>query len=368
MKQKYTTKKHYQSGFSLIELSFSMLVFMMITGTMFGLLELGRNDGNRAGRQSDALKNARVANYLISRDLTNAGLGYHKSGAVVPDGQLNEKFGVPLDGNGLRDVLTSVSVGNNVSQNMLDLSRPNDSISIIYRNVDFNNGLPIRVINEVSTAANKIIAQTVSGGAAGVNVYDVFLAENDYTQVLVMVSEVDVSNDRITFTFGDPLGVNQLRSGGATSIDNSLLRKCSGGSDSACTDYDPVSQVGFRLKKVVWTSYKVDSTGTLNRYTYGNNTGASAANQVQVQPLVYGVKSMQFEYGMKDGTVSADPAAGVDQIRGNTDDNQLLMNWIRQATLSLEIHASENDEKAAVRQVVKLSSTFSTRNLQYDDN
>jgi hypothetical protein len=368
MKQKNSIKKQYQSGFSLIELSISMLVFMMITGTMFGLLELGRNDSNRAGRQSDALKNARVGNYLIGRDIANAGLGYHKSGALIPDGQLNQKFAVPLDGNGLRDVLTSVSVGNNVTANIIDPSRPNDSISLIYRNLDFNNGAPIKVVDEVSTSANKIIAVTLAGGATGVNVYDVFLAENDYTQVLVMVSAVDVANNKLTFTFGDPLGINQLRSGGTTAAANSLLRKCANSLDIACTDYEPVTQIGFRLKKVVWSSYKVDSTGTLNRYTYGNNTGASAAAQIQVQPLIYGVKSMQFEYGMKEGTVSNDPAAGPDGIRGNIDDNQLEMNSIRQATLLLEIQANENDEKMDSRQIVKLSSTFSTRNLQYDNN
>jgi hypothetical protein len=368
MKQKNSIKKQYQSGFSLIELSFSMLFFMMITGTMFGLLELGRNDGKRAGRQSDALKNARVANYLIGRDIANAGLGYHKSGAGIPDGQLHQKLAVPQDGDGLRDILTSVSVGNNVTPNTIDATRPNDAISLIYRNLDFKNGAPIKVIDEISTSANKIIVKTVAGGAAGVNVYDLFLAENDFTQVLVMVSEVDVANEKLTFTFGDPLGINQLRYGGTTAAANSLLRKCASSSDIACTEYDSVAQIGVRLKKVVWTSYKVDSTGTLIRYTYGNNTGATAAAQTQVQPLIYGVKSMQFEYGMKDGTVSLDPAAGVDGIRGNVDDNQLEMNFIRQATLLLEIHASENDEKMAARQIVKLSSTFSTRNLQYDNN
>jgi hypothetical protein len=367
MKQKNSTKNQNQSGFSLIELSFSMLVFMMITGTMFGLLELGRNDSSRAGRQSDALKNARVANYLIGRDIVNAGLGYHKSGAGIPDGQLNQKFAVPLDGNGLRDVLTSISVGDNVTANTIDPTRPNDVISLIYRNLDFKNGSPIKVIDEISTSANKIIVKTLPGGATGVNVYDLFLAENDFTQVLVMVSEVDAANDKLTFTFGDPLGINQLRYGGTTPAANSLLRKCANSLDIACTDYDAVAQIGVRLKKVVWTSYKIDSTGTLIRYTYGNNAGANAAAQTQAQPLIYGVKSMQFEYGMKDGTVSVDPAAGVDGIRGNTDDDQYAMNLIRQATLLLEIHASENDEKMAARQIVKLSTTFSTRNLQYDD-
>jgi prepilin-type N-terminal cleavage/methylation domain-containing protein len=359
--------KYNEKGFSLIELMFSMFIFSLITGTMFGLLELGRNDGSRTGRQSDALKNARLANYLIGRDIANAGLGYHKSGAGIPDGQLNQKLGTPLDGDGLRDVLTSVSVGNDVLPNSLDSTRPNDSISLIYRNLDFNNGSPIKVINEVSTSASKIIAQTVSGGANGVNIYDVFLAENDFTQVLVMVSEVDAANNKITFTYGDPLGINQMRWGGYVSSNNSLLRKCSGGSDVACTNYDPVAEVGFRLKKVVWIGYKVDSEGTLNRYTYGNNTGANAAAQIQVQPLVYGIQSMQFEYGMKDGTVSLDPAAGVDGIRGNSDDDQYAMNLIRQATLYLEIQASQNDEKLAARQIVKVATTFSTRNLQYDD-
>ena len=211
MKNKF--KKISEKGFSLIELTFSMFLFMLITGSLFGLLELGRSDRNRAGRQTDSLKNARVATYLIGRDLMNAGLGFHKTGALIPDGGLNTKLQVPLDGDGKRDVLTSISVGNNVNANTLDISRPNDAISIIYRNFDFNNGSPIKVIDELSTSANRVVLKTVTGGAAAVRVHDVFLAENDFTQVLVMVTAVDISSDTITFQYGDPLSINQNRSG-----------------------------------------------------------------------------------------------------------------------------------------------------------
>ena len=365
MKNKF--KKISEKGFSLIELTFSMFLFMLITGSLFGLLELGRSDRNRAGRQTDSLKNARVATYLIGRDLMNAGLGFHKTGALIPDGGLNTKLQVPLDGDGKRDVLTSISVGNNVNANTLDISRPNDAISIIYRNFDFNNGSPIKVIDELSTSANRVVLKTVTGGAAAVRVHDVFLAENDFTQVLVMVTAVDISSDTITFQYGDPLSINQNRSGSANSLHNSLLRKCSSTSDTTCTEYNAILEVGVRLKKVVWSSYKIDSTGTLSRFVYGNNTGETAANQIQVQPLIYNVRSMQLDYSMKDAPDTVDPAAGLDGIRGNIDDDQDRMNFIRQATLSLEIEAAQKDETAGAKQVVKLNTTFSTRNLQYDD-
>jgi type II secretory pathway pseudopilin PulG len=356
-----------ENGFSLLELVFSMLIFLAITTAVFSLLQLGRRDETRTNEQVDSLKNARVSTYLIGRDLMNAGLGYHKTGAFVPVIFLNTTLGFTKDISGKRDVLTSISVGNDISPNTIDPSRKNDVISLIYRNLAFNNGTPIKVIDEVSTDSNGIVLKTSPGGTVGVNPYDVFIAEGTTTQVLLVVTAVDTGSDRLTFTFGDTLKVNQLRSGGASHYYDSLLRRCTSVTDEHCTTYDADIDGTLRLKKVIWMSYKVDTNGTLVRTVYGNNTGAPKEEQIQVQPLINNIKSMQFEYAMKDGSISNDPAAGVDLIRGTDDDDQTNMNLIRQVTLNLEIEGYKRDEQTGEKQVLKSTTSFSTRNLQYDD-
>src|SRR5262245_3075574 len=108
-----------QSGFSLLEMLVAVVIFMIITGAVFGLLQVGRIDGNRANRRSDMLKNARTAMHLIGRDALNAGLSYHQSGAIVPDNFLSTRLGVPTDADSERDTLTSIITGNNLFTNSI---------------------------------------------------------------------------------------------------------------------------------------------------------------------------------------------------------------------------------------------------------
>src|SRR5438477_11436814 len=108
-----------QGGFSLLELLIAMVLFLIVTGSIYGLMQLGTYDRNRASRRTDVLKNARVAVELIGRDVLNAGLSYHKRGAIVPDNFNSTQLGVPADVDNNRDMLTSVVVGNNIYTNNL---------------------------------------------------------------------------------------------------------------------------------------------------------------------------------------------------------------------------------------------------------
>jgi Tfp pilus assembly protein PilW len=356
-----------QAGFSLIEICFSMLIFLMITGTIYGLLEIGRSDRNGASNRSDTLKNARASLYLVSRDLMNAGLGFHKQGAFVPNNFLRDKMNSPNDNNPSRDLLTSICLGNNVNTNTIEGSNTTDSIAFAYRNLEFNNNSAIQTIDEVSGSPNQIVLKTTPGLTSLVNVYDLFIAETDTTQVMLMVTAKDNSSDSITFAYGDPLGINQVRSGGADNTFNSLLRKCNVGESTNCTVYSTILKIGARLKKINWIKYKVDENGTLVRVVYGNNTGQPAASQIQTQPLIYGVKNMQFDYALKNGTMTDNPTKGPDGISGTIDDLPADINLIRQVSVSLTIVAEDRNAAATNKEIVNLNSTFSTRNLQYDD-
>jgi prepilin-type N-terminal cleavage/methylation domain-containing protein len=365
--EKMKKVKINQAGFSLIEVVFSMMIFLMITGTIYGLLEIGRTDRNAASNRSDTLKNARASMYLISRDLMNAGLGFHKSGGFVPNGFLQNKMDTPNDNNPSRDLLTSVCLGNDVNTNIIGGSVGTDSIAFAYRNLEFNNNAAIQTIDEISTNQNQITLKTTPGLVSLVNTHDLFIAETDTTQVMLMVTAKDNASNTITFAFGDPLGINQVRSGGATDKFNSLLRKCNTGETENCTSYNTTLKIGARLKKISWIKYKIDENGTLVRVLYGNNTGASAANQIQTQSLIYGVKNMQFIYVLNNGAVTDDPVKGPDGIRGTTDDLPSDVNLIRQVSIDLTIAAESRDARTNNKEIVSLNSTFSTRNLQYDD-
>jgi Tfp pilus assembly protein PilW len=363
-------EKRNQAGFSLIEATISMLLFLMVTGTIYGLLELGRADRNKSSRRNDTLKNARVATYLISRDMVNAGLGFHKGGALVPDDFLANKLETIIDVGIIRDSMYSVGMGNNVSASTIstDLS---DTISFAYRDLQFNNGRPIQAINEISTNSNQITLVTTPGGANLVRQYDVFLAELDTAQVMVIVTSVNAANNEITFAFGDSLGLNQVRSGNPSITEgNSRLRKCGfiGAVKETvnCTEYSINPIIGAKLKKVSVVKYKVDSSGTLNRIIFGNNTGANAAAQIQTQPLIFGVKNLQFNYVLADGSVTDDPVKGLDNIRGTVDDTPGKTGDIRQIEMDLSIQAGRN-EQTQLPDFVDLKSTFGLRNMQYDE-
>jgi Tfp pilus assembly protein PilV len=365
--EKMKNIKVSQAGFSLIEVAFSMMIFLMVTGTLYGLLELGRTDRNASSSRSDTLKNARASLYLISRDLMNAGLGFHKTGAFVPNGFLQNKMDSGNDNNPGRDLLTSVCIGNNVNTNVLGGTVGTDSIAFAYRDLEFNNNAPIQTIDEVSTNPSQIILKTNPGLTALVNVHDLFIAETDTTQVMLMVTAKNNANNLITFAFGDPLGINQVRSGGVDDTFNSLLRKCGTGETTNCTAYNTTLKIGARLKKINWIKYKVDENGTLVRIVFGNNTGASAANQTQTQSLIYGVKNMQFDYALKSGIVTDDPVKGPDAVRGTLDDLPSDLNLIRQISINLTVAAEDRDARTGNKEYVDLNSTFGTRNLQYDD-
>jgi prepilin-type N-terminal cleavage/methylation domain-containing protein len=124
-----------QQGFSLLEMMVAVTIFLIVTGSVFGLLQIGRIDRNRSSRRSDMLKNARTAIHLMGRDVLNAGMSFHKTGAIVPDNFLSTRLGIPVDADTQRDILTSVISGNNLFTNALnpDTTVRTDMISFSYR-------------------------------------------------------------------------------------------------------------------------------------------------------------------------------------------------------------------------------------------
>lgn len=378
-----------QAGFSLLEMLVAVSLFIIVTGSIYTLLELGRSDRNRTSRRGDTQKNARIAMYMIGRDVMNAGLGYHKTGALVPDDFIANRIGSPNDADEDRDLLTSVVCGNNVFSNkFLPTNQKTDSIAFVYRDLDFNNGKPITVTNEVGTSsATKVVLQlptptpTISPAPsktpsfdaatnfANINNNDLFMAETKTSQIVGIISSKSPSNYRLNIDSTDNLGLNQARNTKDSSNNyiGSLLRKCSSGTDENCTTYTTGVGGGIVLKKVEMVSYQVTNDGTLVRTIYGNNTSGAANEQIQQRAIAYGVQDFQIQYQMVNGSIVDDPVAGPDGERGTEDDTPENMNNIRFVAITLKVSSTEVDEKSGEAEIIILNSTFSLRNMGYDD-
>jgi hypothetical protein len=339
----------------------ALTIFLVVTGSIYGLMQLGMYDRNRSSRRSDVLKNARVAVHLIGRDVLNAGLGYHRRGAVVPDNFNNLRLGVPADVDNNRDLLTSVVAGDGLFQNNLNTNTGvrTDQIAFAYRDMDFNGGQVINLlgVGAGGTAAIPRLTSKAANGFAPVSVYDLFLVESDTSQVLIMGTATNGSNT-MDAAPGDPLTLNQALNG--TGQAGSVLRQCVDSADTNCTSYSATA------KRVFLVSYKVKPDGTLVRTVFGNNRGAAASAQIQELPLAYNISDFQIRYVLADGSQSDNPSVGPDGIVGTIDDDWQGFNQVRQVLITVTVLSTENDEKTNRPESITFTSTFSTRNLEYD--
>jgi type II secretory pathway pseudopilin PulG len=370
MKKNAALRNSAESGFSLVEMIVAMIVFMIIVGTIYGMLQIGLIDRNRSSRRSDVLKNARAAMHLISRDALNAGLSYNKSGAIVPDNFISTRLGLPADTNEERDVLTSVLGGNNLFFNILnpDTNARTDLLAFAYRDTDFNGGNTISLSNADAAAGAPATTrlQTPSNEARNVRGFDLYLVESNSSQVAVMVTGRP-SSSSIDIAPGDPLGINQAYNG--TGNNGSILMRCTATITENCTTYTTTgtsTTTVASVKRFFWVSYKVNSDGTLIRTTFGNNAGAPAAEQIQEMPVAYNIENFQVVYVLEDGSTTENPAAGADGIAGTADDTPASFNLVRQITVTITVQATERDEQLGEPERITLTGNFSTRNLEYD--
>lgn len=350
-----------QRGHTLIELMIAMVIFLIVIGSIYGMLQVGRVDRNRSSRRTDILKNARSAIHLIGRDALNAGLSYHQKGAVVPDNLISNILGVPADADSNRDRLTGVIAGDNLFTNNLlgNSGEKTDIISFAYRDTEFNDGTTIALKNVLNGTSNEIARLVTKKGdeAKAVKAYDLILVESDSSQLAVMVTaEHDLDEFDVAPT--DPLGLNLPFNG--TGSSSSLLVKCTATVTEDCTSYLASA------KRFHWVSYKVKTDGTLVRIVYGNNTGKPFDEQIREQPIAYNVRDLQFRYVLADGTVWDNPAVGPDGIAGTVDDTPDKLNLIRQVSVTLKVQSTEADENTGEFNIITLNATFSTRNLEYD--
>lgn len=364
------SKRYSEAGMTVMELLVAMSIFLIVLSSVYGVLRIGNISRNNINDRSETIKNARLALNSIGRDAVNAGLGYTRVGGLVPDNFANKLIKTPAGSDTNRDLLTGIITGNNIKES--DLSKTgekNDVVAFAFRDLYFNGGNSIQVTNS-SKSADSIVLTTSPDGCANCKTYDLYLIESaDGKQALAMATDVPTSSS-MTITKDDPLKINQPAPvagnivvagisipnplGAVGTNETSMLTKCTGSQTTHCFNYSSPATA----KKIFFVSYSVDVDGTLVRTSYGNNTGGTAADQIQKQPLAFGIQSFQLRYLMEDGTVTEDPSAG--------GTNQSNLNNIVQIEVSITVKAESNENGIIQTELINLTSTFSTRNLKYD--
>lgn len=328
-----------QKGFTLLELMIAIVIFLVSIAAVFQVLKLASIERNTVNNRTDSIKSARIAVNYMRRDILNAGLSYHNYGGNIPDNWANLRFNAPADADTQRDWLTAIVTSNNTNTNALDASSPTDSITVVSRDLSFNNG---DLLEFVSTAAsgNDVLVK-VKGNTSTCNLYDVYLLETGTTQVVGMVTAKETDGVNLRLGFGDPLGVNQ--SATATGEAKSLLIG---------------TNIKGTIKKINIVSYSVDN-GTLRRRSFGNFSTASAVEQIETHELIYDVQNMQIKFLMNDGTVKEDPS-----LNNNGRANQLNMTGVVDVEVELKI-LEPSSAQPTVNSPVTIRDIISTRNLRY---
>ena len=353
-RQKVEYVKTSESGFTLIEMMVSIVIFLIFMSAVYGLLQIGNIQKSAVNKQTEVIKNARLSLNTIGRDAINAGFGYSRAGGFVPDNLTNARMGLPVDPDDSHDLLTAVVAGDQINTNSLLPTGRTDVISFAYRDIAFNAGEPIELVSSADNGGLGVTVTTSDGGTVNSNIYDLYLISDGVRTTLGLVTSVPSGDKTLIFATGpvDPLGINAPHSGALNVA--SKLRSCTSPTDSGCFDYSN----RVTAKKINWVSYEVDSVGTLSRTTFGNNTGQSAANQILVQPIAYNIQNFQVRYLLRDGSLSDDPSAG--------GANRTNLNNVIQVDVTISSRVEIEVNGNITQKVVDLRSTFSTRNLNYD--
>ncbi len=345
------SKKKSEGGFSLVELMIASTLFLAVMAAVFGVLRIGLVMRESLNNHSETSGNARTAINSVGREAVNAGLGYSRTGSIVPDDFAFDLLKIPKDSGNERDLFTGVMAGNNISNSQLSINgEKNDVVAFIYRDLDFNDGQPLTISN-AGVLSNSVVLETPLNGCANCKKFDLYLVESaDGNKALAIATAITL-NKFITLADSDPLSLNVKTNGNISS--RSILTPCTLTDTTNCFNYLP----NATAKRVFLMSYGVDNDGTLVRKTYGNNTGGSANEQIEKLPIANNVQNFQVKYLMQDGTHTDDPS------NGNTE--QAKMNEVVQVEIKMTIKSEDGGSRTATR-LINLTSTFSTRNLRYD--
>ncbi len=352
--QNYSTHLKSNRGYSILEVLVAMVIFMIVTGSIWGVLRTAQQGRSVVNEQVQLAKNVRLGLNVIGRDAYNAGYGYPASSTVLlPDNIISTRLGIPTDFNTLRDTVPPVIAGNNITLNTFNTT-PNvrtDQVTFLFKDPTFNlvgdPGPPIDkrysqklAINAAGTNGAGVVELAGVGGNAACRINDIYILTGGGVAGSTLGLATGLNGAAsVQFSNGDLLGFNQTAAGGqlngitATSI--------------------------YRVNMV---TYFVTADGILTRREFGNVLPAVASVD---EPLVYNVENFQIQYIMDSGAITDNPSAGADGIAGNGDDVEANLALVRQIRFTVSVRSVEKNSAGQPYRET-MTTTVSTRNLGYE--
>lgn len=335
-----------EKGFSLLELVVAMVIFLIVTGAIWGVLRVAQQSRTVTNQKVQLTKAMRLGLNLVGRDTLNAGFGYPlatSSTVVVPDGRVSTLLGIPDDGEATRDTVPPIIPGNNLRPNTFNTTPGvmTDQVTFLFRDTTFNMIPPAAPPDQqISQPLSISAAETVDGideivPISGSNlvcrINDIYLITGNTGSALGLATGLS-GFDRVQFANADVLGLN-----------------LTGATGPLADIKTPAS-----MHKVRMITYFVTADGILTRREHANVApdppGSMPVAWVD-EPLVYGVENFQIQYVLNDGTVSDDPSAALSAIR--------------QVRYTISVKGTQDGPGNRPFQET-MTSTFSTRNLGYD--
>ncbi len=343
-----------EAGLTIIEVLVAMTIFLVITGSIFGLMQVAQTSRTAVTNNVQLTKSLRLGLNLIGRDTYNAGLGYplDENRVILQDNKIQTLLGVPVDVNTAVDTVPPIIAGNNITLSTFNTT-PNtrtDQVTFMFKDVSFNlvGTAPRQVSQTINvtglTAGSGVDQLTLPAGeTTKCNVNDIFLVLGDTSYTLGMATSI--AGNRLNFAYGDVLGLNNPVAGGEM---RSITPKA--------------------IVRIKMITYFVTADGVLTRREFGNIAppGLPGVGYVD-EPLVYGVEDFQIHYVMDDGSLVDNPSAGPDGIAGTTDDDQATLANVRQVRFTIDAKTTELDARG-VPVTARQTATFATRNLGYEAN
>lgn len=341
------------AGFTLLEFVTACAIFTIVTSAIYLMLDVGRSDTFTANQRTEVLQNMRVALETIRRDANNAGDGFWKDGAFIPNLKLNSIMFLKLPNDSKLDNVTPVMPGDDVQNITVDgATVKTDVVGFVYSELNFNMSVPTDpkdppvplgdiAITGVDKSTNTLtIDQT--NAASVFTPTRLYVIDDGQSPIIATCTSIkDGSN--VIFAANptnDPLGINVV------------------GSTGTFQNLDPASKAACR--EINWAVYYVDpTTNTLMRRSFGSKTDqlgtgvntSGAYPGYVTMPLAFNVEDFQVQYVLDSGETLNDIATLSDWSR------------VRMVRVTLTVRSPDLDTKT--RQPIRetMTSINYVRNL-----
>lgn len=343
-----------ESGFSLIELMVGMVIFLIVTGAIYSVMQFAQQSRGVVNEQVQLTRSVRLGLNLLGRDTYNAGFGYPlRNTVVLPDNRISLLLQIPMDFDTTRDTVPPIIAGDQVTLNTYNQAAGvrTDQVTFLFKDPSFNLVGPVGNqmsqsldINAATTTSGIDEIVPISGSNAACRIHDIYLINGNTGSALGLATGLNGTN-KVQFANGDPLNLN--------------LTGASGPLRGITT---PASML-----RVILVTYFVTPDGTLTRREYANRPPPEPSEPWIDEPLVYGVEDFQIQYIMDDGTISNNPGAGPNGVPGDADDDQANLAAVRQVRFTINARSPQPSSTGQPMRVT-MTSTFSTRNLGYEAN